>query len=65
MDVRVLEQIVKLMSANDLSTIEVRDGDRRVILKRGADVVTTAGSGFYASPAAHAPSYAVSPGRLS
>ena len=57
MDVRVLEQIVKLMSANDLNTIEVRDGDRRVILKRGADVVTHAGSaGFYASPASHAPS---------
>ena len=57
MDVRVLEQIVKLMSANDLNTIEVRDGDRRVILKRGADFVTHAGSsGFYASPASHAPS---------
>ncbi|MDQ3438915.1 MAG: acetyl-CoA carboxylase biotin carboxyl carrier protein [Planctomycetota bacterium] len=57
MDVRVLEQIVKLMSANDLNTIEVRDGDRRVILKRGADVVApNAGSGFYAHPQASAPS---------
>ena len=63
MDVRVLEQIVKLMSANDLNTIEVRDGDRRVILKRGADVVTHAGSpGFYASPASHAPSPGVASG---
>ena len=35
MDVRLLEQIVKLMAANDLNTVDVRDGDRRVILKRG------------------------------
>jgi acetyl-CoA carboxylase biotin carboxyl carrier protein len=55
MDVRVLEQIVKLMSANDLNTIEVRDGDRRVILKRGADVVAAASSGFAYAPAAPAP----------
>ncbi len=46
---RVLEQIVKLMSANDLNTIEVRDGDRRVTLKRGADVAApNASSGYYA-----------------
>jgi len=57
LDVRVLEQIVKLMSANDLNTIEVRDGDRRVILKRGADIVApSASSGFYAPPAMSAPS---------
>ncbi|MGB7156717.1 MAG: acetyl-CoA carboxylase biotin carboxyl carrier protein [Tepidisphaeraceae bacterium] len=57
MDVRVLEQIVKLMSANDLSTIEVRDGDRRVILKRGVDFVApSASSGYYAPPAVSAPS---------
>jgi acetyl-CoA carboxylase biotin carboxyl carrier protein len=36
MDVGLLEQIVRLMSANDLNTVDVRDGDRRVILKRGA-----------------------------
>jgi acetyl-CoA carboxylase biotin carboxyl carrier protein len=36
MDVRLLEQIVKLMAANDLNTVDVRDGDKRVILKRGA-----------------------------
>jgi acetyl-CoA carboxylase biotin carboxyl carrier protein len=36
MDVGLLEQIVKLMAANDLNTVDVRDGDRRVILKRGA-----------------------------
>ena len=36
MDVGLLEEIVKLMSANDLNTVDVRDGEKRVILKRGA-----------------------------
>ena len=36
MDVDLLEQIIKLMSANDLNTVDVRDGEKRVILKRGA-----------------------------
>jgi acetyl-CoA carboxylase biotin carboxyl carrier protein len=36
MDVNLLEQIVKLMAANDLNTVDVRDGEKRVILKRGA-----------------------------
>ncbi len=36
MDVSLLEQIVSLMSANDLNTVDVRDGEKRVILKRGA-----------------------------
>jgi acetyl-CoA carboxylase biotin carboxyl carrier protein len=36
MDVDLLEQIVKLMAANDLNTVDVRDGEKRVILKRGA-----------------------------
>ncbi len=35
MDVALLQQIVKLMAANDLNTVDVRDGDRRIILKRG------------------------------
>jgi acetyl-CoA carboxylase biotin carboxyl carrier protein len=42
MDVNLLEQIVQLMASHDLNTVDVRDGDRRVILKRGvATVVTT------------------------
>jgi len=36
MDVDLLSQIVDLMAAADLNTVDVRDGDRRVILKRGA-----------------------------
>jgi acetyl-CoA carboxylase biotin carboxyl carrier protein len=35
MDVGLLQQIVKLMAANDLNTVDIRDGDKRVILKRG------------------------------
>src|SRR5690348_10183753 len=35
MDVRLLEQLVRLMASNDLNTVDVRDGDKRVILKRG------------------------------
>jgi acetyl-CoA carboxylase biotin carboxyl carrier protein len=45
MDVGLLGQIVKLMSANDLNTVDLRDGNKRVILRRG--------------PAASAVSYAM------
>ncbi len=66
MDVRVLEQIVKLMSANDLNTIEVRDGDRRVILKRGMDFAApNASSGFYSHPQPSAPSLGLATGAAS
>ena len=55
MDVDLLEQIVKLMSANDLNTVDVRDGEKRVILKRGAVqqafTYTTAPTGLAASAA--------------
>jgi acetyl-CoA carboxylase biotin carboxyl carrier protein len=54
MDVNLLEQIVKLMSANDLNTVDVRDGAKRVVLKRGAVV----GPVTYAAPplaVSHAP----------
>ncbi len=42
MNVDLLEQIVKMMASNDLNTVEVRDGDKRVILKRGAAVAAGA-----------------------
>ena len=69
MDVGLLERLVRLMSANDLNTVDVRDGDKRVILKRGAQTVSfvapSASSGTYApaaaplhAPSAHAPSSA-------
>ncbi len=53
MDVGLLEQIVSLMAANDLNTVDVRDGDKRVILKRGAvqypSIAPGASPGLYAS----------------
>jgi acetyl-CoA carboxylase biotin carboxyl carrier protein len=51
MDVNLLEQIVQLMSANDLNTVDLRDGEKRVVLKRGANVVQ------YAAGPAYAPSH--------
>ncbi len=36
MNMELLQHIVKLMSANDLNMVDVRDGDKRVILRRGA-----------------------------
>ena len=67
MDVRLLEQIVKLMAANDLNTVDVRDGDRRVILKRGAAAPSIAyvpsGPAPMAAPASQPPASAsASPG---
>jgi acetyl-CoA carboxylase biotin carboxyl carrier protein len=59
MDLALLERIVKLMAANDLSTVEVRDGDKRVILRRGA---APEASGFQlAFPPAHAAPSSSSP----
>jgi acetyl-CoA carboxylase biotin carboxyl carrier protein len=53
MDVGLLEQIVKLMAANDLNTVDLRDGDQRVVLKRGAvSAPMTMAPVAYAAPAA-------------
>jgi acetyl-CoA carboxylase biotin carboxyl carrier protein len=68
MDVSLLERMVKLMAANDLNTVDVRDGDKRVILKRGAAFVApNASSGGYAFPhmAAPVPASTPSPGLAS
>jgi acetyl-CoA carboxylase biotin carboxyl carrier protein len=49
MDVALLERMIKLMAANDLNTVDVRDGDKRVILKRGSVFVApNVSSGAYA-----------------
>jgi acetyl-CoA carboxylase biotin carboxyl carrier protein len=59
MDVRLLEELVKLMAVNDLNTIEVRDGDKRVVLKRGPAAPAFAyGPPMPPMPAAGAPSQA-------
>ena len=55
MNVRLLEQIVKLMAANDLNTVDVRDGDKRVIVKRGAAAPTFAYAPAMQPPVGQAP----------
>jgi acetyl-CoA carboxylase biotin carboxyl carrier protein len=67
MDVELLERLVKLMASNDLNTVDLRDGEQRVVLKRGAFVAPNPSSGFFAHPAptAYAPSHASPPGLVS
>lgn len=50
MDVTLLEQIVRLMAANDLNTVDVRDGARRIVLKRGQPVMPVIAGGYAAPP---------------
>ena len=35
MNLDMLERLVKLMSANDVNRVDLRDGDQRVVLQRG------------------------------
>ena len=57
MDLGMLEQMIALMSQHDVSALDVRDGDKRVILKRGAQFVT-APAASHTAPHAPAPSAA-------
>jgi acetyl-CoA carboxylase biotin carboxyl carrier protein len=41
MNLGLLEQITRLMRENDLNTVELRDGAKRVIVTRGAQTVMT------------------------
>lgn len=50
MSIDLLEQITRLMKDNDLNTLEVRDGAKRILLKRGAEYVS-APLQAYAPPA--------------
>jgi acetyl-CoA carboxylase biotin carboxyl carrier protein len=62
MDLGLLEQITRLMKENDLNTVDVRDGDKRVILKRGAVVAPNASPGFLPVPQIYAPNPGGAPG---
>jgi acetyl-CoA carboxylase biotin carboxyl carrier protein len=60
MNVYFLQQLVNLMASNDLNTVDLRDSDRRIVLKRG--VVQAMGgaapsAGMLSAPP---PSYAAS-----
>jgi acetyl-CoA carboxylase biotin carboxyl carrier protein len=60
MDVGFLQQLVNLMAANDLNTVDLRDSGQRIILKRGAvaqQVFTSAAP----APAHYAPVHAAVP----
>ena len=50
MDVNLLEQIVQLMSANDLNSVDLRDGERRVVLRRGAPVMQYSSAPMMSAP---------------
>lgn len=61
MNVDFLQQLVKLMAANDLNTVDLRDSGQRIILKRGAVAQQVFTSGAPA-PAHYAPSAPVPAG---
>lgn len=50
MDVALLQKIVDLMASNDLNTVDVRDGDQRIILKRGATIIAQSAVGAQPQP---------------
>ncbi|HEX8341653.1 MAG TPA: acetyl-CoA carboxylase biotin carboxyl carrier protein [Tepidisphaeraceae bacterium] len=54
MNPALLQQLIKLMSDNDLSTIALRDGEQRVVLRRGGQV-TYAAQDAAPRPSAPAP----------
>ena len=54
MDVLLLQSIVKLMQANDLNVVDLRDGEKRVMLRRGFPVASSAAHYAAAAPAAQA-----------
>ncbi|MFT3787820.1 MAG: acetyl-CoA carboxylase biotin carboxyl carrier protein [Tepidisphaeraceae bacterium] len=51
MNPELLERLIKLMSENDLSSLDLRDGPQRVSLKRGAQFVSGPTPVAYAAPA--------------
>jgi acetyl-CoA carboxylase biotin carboxyl carrier protein len=53
MDVSLLASIVKLMQENDLNTVELRDGEKRVMLSRGSGGAVVPGPMHYAAPVGH------------
>lgn len=50
MDLALLERMVKLMSQHDLSTVDVRNGDKRVVLKRGSAATPPGPSVLFTAP---------------
>jgi len=58
MNVDFLQQLVDLMASNDLNTVDLRDSDRRIVLKRGQPQIITAapaGPTYAPAPASYSP----------
>ena len=53
MDVDLLQQLVQLMTTHDLNTVDLRDGAKRIVLKRGA--VAASGPMMAYPPPSYAP----------
>lgn len=66
MDTGLLEDLVKLMSANDLNTVDLRDGEKRVVLRRGPRYVAGAAAPVsVAAPVSAAPAPSAPPASAS
>ncbi len=58
-DVRTVEYLLKLMTEHDLAEVDLKEGDLRIRLRKGAAIP----AGFFPAPATHThtPQYPVSP----
>jgi acetyl-CoA carboxylase biotin carboxyl carrier protein len=63
MDIDMLQTLVDLMSRNDLNTVELRDGEKRIILKRGE--LMTGVQHVAMAPAMQSPMAAATPAKAS
>lgn len=55
MNIDLLSDITRLMKENDLTAVDVRDGDRRIVLHRGGGPAHATAAPVYAAPVAAAP----------
>jgi acetyl-CoA carboxylase biotin carboxyl carrier protein len=55
MNVDFLQQLVNLMASNDLNTVDLRDSDRRIVLKRGVAQVYSPSAPVVSGGPTHAP----------
>jgi acetyl-CoA carboxylase biotin carboxyl carrier protein len=62
MDIEEIKRLVQLMVDNELSELDVSDGEKKITLKRGAGTVLAAGAAPLASAAAPATAPAEPPG---
>ena len=61
MNVDFLQQLVNLMASNDLNTVDLRDNDRRIVLKRGVAQVFAPSAATTAPMVSGVPTHAPQP----